>query len=374
MATFNSLVVVDASAGDGNVNITVPTADYVIALWSFWEGDVGDTLSTLTINSVSMFPAEQNLADGANGSHAGGGASDVIVSPAAGTQNVAWTWGNGSGRTNGGAILLFFLDLETGSNTMQVESSAIDGHASNQLDIDLTSETTSLIITAATSYDANSGINETATLRTADPIDNIGPIGLFTRGYTLDGSATSTNITAAGESYGCLVGVSIEEVAGSTTVTGTGVLASQAATASGSGEVSRVGSGVLTAQAVSLTGVGELIHTAQGALTAQAHAVVGSGTATSPIVVSLTAANNRELRDETNTLIASLNGIIWEWYDNPSSTAGNPTDSGTFNTDASGEATITLTNSTLTTGQFGQLIIYHPTNADIRAIFRVPVS
>lgn len=166
-----------------------------------------------------------------------------------------------------------------------------------------------------------------------------------------DNGTLTWNVPSAG--YGLIhLGARIPNAAGgSTPVTGTGEPSAQSATASGTGEREITASGTPAAQSATVVGAGTLL-----------------------LSVLLNAANNTELRDENGTVVSNLSNIAYEFYDDDSSTAGTPVDSGTFSTDANGEASLTLTNSTLSSGQFGTLVLFHPSNPDIRGVYRVAVS
>lgn len=88
--------------------------------------------------------------------------------------------------------------------------------------------------------------------------------------------------------------------------------------------------------------------------------------------VALTGANSTELRDSTSALV-SQTSVSWEWYDNVAATSGNPTDSGTVDI-VSGEATITLTNSSRLNGEFGQLLLRDPVSNETRPRYYLPVT
>lgn len=156
--------------------------------------------------------------------------------------------------------------------------------------------------------------------------------------------------------------------------TGTGTPSAQAATVTGSGNKASSATGTPASQAAQASGAGQITKTGSGTPAAEDSAASGVGIRIADVDLVLTAAQGRELKDAAGTLVASLSNIVWEWYDTPGSTAGEPIDSGTFNTDVSGEATITVTNSELADGEFGQLIIYHPSDPLIRASLRIPVT
>lgn len=139
----------------------------------------------------------------------------------------------------------------------------------------------------------------------------------------------------------------------------------------GSGGAS-VGEGTLSAGDSTVAGTGERSVTGTGALLVQSSAVSGSGALQLKLV--LTQATNRNLVDESGAPVANLADIAYEWYDALDDTDGNPTQQGTFSTNENGEATIQLPNSALTSGQSGTLILYHPTDSEIRGVYRIPVT
>lgn len=166
----------------------------------------------------------------------------------------------------------------------------------------------------------------------------------------------------------------IVPVGGSQTHTGTGAAAAQAAVVAGVAEREIPGTGVLAAQASAVSGIGKTARVGTAVLTAQAATIVGAGTVFSTITVPLTIAQSQELKDEEGVLVSSVSNIAWEWYDDPTSTAGSPLATGTLNTNASGEATIQVAGSTLGNGEHGMLLLYHPSNPAIRANLRVQVT
>jgi len=117
-------------------------------------------------------------------------------------------------------------------------------------------------------------------------------------------------------------------------------------------------SGTPASQASTLAGTAERIVKATGAISAQVSIV--AGTAVRQLKILLTASNGAgyELRDEDNTPL-ELTGITFEWYDSLVNTTGSPVYTGTFDTDASGEATVQIPGSVLIAGQFGTLIMRH---------------
>ena len=167
------------------------------------------------------------------------------------------------------------------------------------------------------------------------------------------------------------VGVEIA-AAGGATITGSGAPSSAASSTSGTSERELTSSGTPAAQATSASGTGERELTCSGTLQSAVSTV--SGTAALQLKLLLTSAEARELRDENGALVANLANIQYEWYDKDTDTSGAPDFSGTFSTNASGEATIQLPGTALTAGQFGLLVLEHPTDNTIRGIYRIPVS
>lgn len=88
----------------------------------------------------------------------------------------------------------------------------------------------------------------------------------------------------------------------------------------------------------------------------------------------LTEAQGLELRDENRSPVANLSGIRFEWYDKITDTQGNPDVAGTFDTNGNGEAVIPLPGTGLSATDEGTLILEHPTDDEVRGIYRLPVS
>jgi len=79
--------------------------------------------------------------------------------------------------------------------------------------------------------------------------------------------------------------------------------------------------------------------------------------------VYLDVAHGRELRDENNSPWANVNGWDYAWYDDPDAlmnAGATPAGTGSFNTNAAGEATFDVPGTTLTNGQRGLLLVRHP--------------
>lgn len=119
-------------------------------------------------------------------------------------------------------------------------------------------------------------------------------------------------------------------------------------------------SGALVGQASVIAGTA--VHTAaagthpsSGALVGQASVITGTAVHTSPYVASISVT----LTNLNDVAIPNLSGLKWAWWDQvtPDLDAA-PTDTGTVGTtDANGLFTVSLPNSTLTTGQTGWITI-----------------
>lgn len=151
-----------------------------------------------------------------------------------------------------------------------------------------------------------------------------------------------------------------------------GTPSAQSANTAGTSIREVVSAGVPAMQSSTTTASAEREITGTGTLAAAVSATTGAGGI--QLKILLTAAVGRELRDENGDLVASLSNISYEWYEKTTDTDGDPDFSGTFNTDGSGEATIQLPGSVLTSGQEGILILKHPTDSEIWGIYQIPVT
>lgn len=154
--------------------------------------------------------------------------------------------------------------------------------------------------------------------------------------------------------------------------TASGTPSADAVAASGAAERELPGSGTPVAQAGTTSGAAERVLTCSGTLLSGASSTAGS--ASLQLRLLLIAAEGRELRDEEGALVASLANIAYEWYDKDTDTNGDPDMSGTFSTDAGGEATIQLPGTALISGQFGLLVLEHPSDNTVRGVYRIPVT
>lgn len=187
--------------------------------------------------------------------------------------------------------------------------------------------------------------------------------------FAIKGEASGATVTGSGSPAADdadTAGTAEREVSGS------GTPDAQAGATSGTGERELTSSGTPAAQDGATVGAAERVLTCSGTLLSAASST--AGTASLQLRLLLTAAEGRELRDEDGALVSSLAGIIYEWYDKDTDTEGNPDASGTFNTDANGEATIQLPGTGLTAGQYGLLVLVHPSDDTIRGVYRIPVS
>lgn len=71
---------------------------------------------------------------------------------------------------------------------------------------------------------------------------------------------------------------------------------------------------------------------------------------------------DKRLFSKADAAQASLSGMSWAWFDQTVGALNAPTDKGSIETtDADGDLTISMANSTLTSGQVGTLHLYDPT-------------
>jgi len=158
---------VNASGGDGSTSVTVPAdCTAVVAQWSHFDGNGGTTLSGLTLNGVSFFPAEVQIAEGAVTNEAGHGIA-VLLNPATGSQTLAWTWSAGAGRTEGGWIVLTYVkDVNLAD---PVRASAVDAQIStDNCSVTLATETTDLLLAGCQSFNTSTpGLDGTVYINNA---------------------------------------------------------------------------------------------------------------------------------------------------------------------------------------------------------------
>ena len=231
------------------------------------------------------------------------------------------------------------------------------GGAADNLWIEFGVTYSSAITAASTNYSNLTTESNTAEIATAE------------RQYNTTDTVDPDDMTGSGGAN-CVAGHIV--IPPSTGVSGSGAPAADSATTAGTAEVEKTSSGTPASQSAATAGAAERELTCTGVLNVGSAST--SGTATLQVKLLLTAAENRELRDENNSPVASLNGIRFEWYDKDTDTNGSPDVTGTFNTNASGEATIQLSGSSLVAGQYGTLILEHPSNNAIWGVYRIPVS
>jgi hypothetical protein len=206
---------VDGSAGDGSTSVTVPgDCNIAVALWAHWDSNGNTTLSALTLNGVSMFPAKAQLAEGAVTDESGIGVA-LLVNPSTGSQTLAWTWSAGGARAQGGEIVLVYV---TGGNTSDPyrDADADANVASGNVVVTINSETTDLLLALAMSL--------APTSPTLDGTQFIDGASLNNDNYDVSDvtpSATSTTVNMLGEAYSAMVAISLKEPGGSAALTGT---------------------------------------------------------------------------------------------------------------------------------------------------------
>lgn len=265
---------IDASGGNGSTSVTVPAdCNGIVAMWSHWDGNGGSSLSSLTLNGVS-FTEHAELAEGATTDESGVGVA-TLMSPATGSQTVAWTWSGGGARSEGGEIVLvFYKDCNTSdpvraaSVNAAVDVNAADTSVGSTASTDLVVGFYQVFDGAGTA--AISGV--TAFINNATLNSHLYDVG---DASGLTGTVTIGNIGT--DYYSAAAAISLKEsTGGATDYEGTGDLDAQNSTVSGAGLHGRVSTGALSAQAATISGAGVVGRTGAGALSAQATSISGA--------------------------------------------------------------------------------------------------
>lgn len=237
-------IAVDASAGNGNTNISVPAdAILLVAFWDHWDGNAGSQLSGLTLNGAA-FTERAELAEGATFDESGVGVA-TLASPATGTQNLAWTWSAGGARSEGGRIYVIPVKGNDTSNPVRDADVNVTTGATD-LSVTIDSAVTDLVLAMCQRFTGgNPDLAGTEFVDNVTLNSHVYDVGEITPG------ATSTTVTMTGEEYSSMVAISIRSAAGSTLACDQGTYA-------------------LTGQAVALR-AGRVLQAAQGsyALTGQ---------------------------------------------------------------------------------------------------------
>lgn len=129
--------VVDGSAGDGNISVTVPVgATSAVAIWSHWDNNAQSFLSLLSL-AGSPFQFRAQLLEGTTIDESGVGVAWLPTLPVAGSQLCAWTWSAGGARENGGEIVIYWCSgIDTDDPIRDVDIVATIGSGSVSLTVD----------------------------------------------------------------------------------------------------------------------------------------------------------------------------------------------------------------------------------------------
>ena len=83
---------------------------------------------------------------------------------------------------------------------------------------------------------------------------------------------------------------------------------------------------------------------------------------------------NIVLTNKSGTPQASLTAVSWAWFDENIGAMNAPTDKGSAETtDGSGQMTLAMPGSSLTSGQVGTLVLYDRTGGKL-AVYRLAVD
>jgi hypothetical protein len=197
---------VDASASSGSASVTVPSdATGVVAFWGHWSNNNNSTLSTLTLNSVSMLPAKSEIAEGATTDEIGVGAA-FLASPSTGSQTLAWAWSAGGARVEGGEIVLVYVKDLHASTPYRAAATDV-GTGSGDVSVNVSSETTDLLLAWAVNSPGggNPGIDGTVFI-------NNGTVnGEIYDASEVTPNATSTTVNMTGEQYAGMAAITLQE-------------------------------------------------------------------------------------------------------------------------------------------------------------------
>lgn len=194
---------VDASTGDGSTTVTVDAAANVaVAFWAQWDGNLGSTLATLTLNGVG-FTFESQLSE--TGDKLGVGVAR-LVNPALSTQTLAWTWSAGGARTNGGRIYVVYV--QDGNTGDPVRAAGTDSQLNaTNVAVALSTQATDLLL-AFCCGDTAPVLDGTVYL------DNNQTQGLFHDLSEVTPSAGTTTVNMTGEDFSAMAAISLKAIGG----------------------------------------------------------------------------------------------------------------------------------------------------------------
>lgn len=194
---------ISIAGGDGSTSVTVPAgATAVVAFWGHWDGGAGSTLATLTLNGVGFTFEPGQVTE--TGTTTGTGCA-TLVSPATGTQTVAWTFSGGGARSDGGRLFLVYVNaVDTGS---LVRDSAIASTDGADLSVIVDSTTTDLVLSFCVNW-AAPALSGTVFINNSTSISLTFDVAEQTAG------ASTTTTTMTGESYPGMASVSLRNSGG----------------------------------------------------------------------------------------------------------------------------------------------------------------
>lgn len=336
---------VAVALSSGSASITIPSdATAVYVSWSYYNATAAKGLTSATLNGVS--PSQNhNLQTAATDLPATG----VLAwyNPATGARTLVMTFDTAT--TEGPTIIATFVKGGDTSAWRDVKSA--HGNSSGQITVTVTTVSGDLVIKHDQRNDAATTPPSTSVGWTASGgISNVNQE--HAQVEYISATTTTQVANSEDENYSTLVAWSIPAAAGHTITTGQPSETDTAQTAT----------------------VGKLKAIGQPSETDSSQPLVLNGN-----TVFLTVAKTRELRNHANVVWASVSGWIWAWYDvdlfGPGS-PGAPVGTGTFNTNASGEAIFSVPGTTLTSGQSGTLLLRHPSypSTPVQAMLSIAIG
>lgn len=197
---------VNASAGNGSTSVTVPEGcNAVVAFACWWDGNANSTLSlTLGGNALTTRASRVDVSD-LNAVYVG-----TIVNPTEGSQTLAWTWSNGGARSEGGEIILVYIqDANTADLFRDADVAAQTGSTAPSITID--SNSTDLVVAYGMRYNSvagSVGVTGTAFINDAFLNQHIYDVTEVTAGA----SSTTVTITTT-PTYSAVAAISLKEAA-----------------------------------------------------------------------------------------------------------------------------------------------------------------
>jgi hypothetical protein len=192
---------VNIQGGNGNVDVTVPAGTTaVIAQWHHWDGGAGSTLATLTLDGVG-FTFLTSPGQIAETSATNGVGLATLINPTIGaTVNVAWTFSAGDARSDGGLLILTYVNAV--DLTALVRDHVIAANDAADISGEVDSETDDLVLATIGNWAAPA-------LSGTVYINNATSVSLTFDASELTAASPTTTATATGESFPSMTVISL---------------------------------------------------------------------------------------------------------------------------------------------------------------------